>query len=446
MRNPGRWELWQLPRPLQVVLIGQLLLAGLVAVAAVGWSAPPTRQEWLLLALLLGAGLFSERLAARIGTALSVKGSSATGNIVVSSCTVWIFVAVVACPLLHVAILSVLLCLSDDLRVRRSRPADMPHPPHRIVFNAALAVVTFSAGSGMYGWLSSVPAGHGGAAGQLGAALAGFLTVHLLTQATLALVMMLVRGGPYRYPVSILTYMSLEEGGLASLGLLLAVAWRSDPLLIAAGVPVITLLQQALLHNQLRESAGRDPKTGLVTAARWREIGDEALVDAAGDKGSVGVLLVDLDHFKSVNDTYGHLAGDDVLRSVAAAMESTVREGDVVGRFGGEEFVVLLHDASRAEVAWAAERMRAAIAATRIPVQGLERPLRITTSVGAAVFPADGQDLDELLEQADKALYAAKHGGRNRVVCAAEAAPPDIVPVLAAPRAVAKHGEAQSVG
>jgi len=135
------------------------------------------------------------------------------------------------------------------------------------------------------------------------------------------------------------------------------------------------------------------------------------------------VLILDLDHFKLVNDRHGHLAGDRVLSSVAEALRAEVRDNDLVGRFGGEEFVIMLpgHEGSgydRAELEAVADRIRRRVDALGVEVATADGPLTVgdlSVSVGGATFPDDAADLDGLLEVADSALYAAKRSGRNAV-------------------------------
>jgi two-component system cell cycle response regulator len=126
------------------------------------------------------------------------------------------------------------------------------------------------------------------------------------------------------------------------------------------------------------------------------------------------MLMIDIDHFKVVNDTHGHLVGDDVLREVAAFLQATVRSVDLVARYGGEEFVVVLPETATAGAMIFAERIRQQIA--HYPFVPSEGPLSITASVGVALYPADGIDtVEELFARADDALYRAKAQGRNRV-------------------------------
>jgi diguanylate cyclase (GGDEF)-like protein len=137
---------------------------------------------------------------------------------------------------------------------------------------------------------------------------------------------------------------------------------------------------------------------------------------------ALSVLMIDLDHFKRVNDQHGHLVGDEVLRGVARALVEHVRRADLVARYGGEEFVVLLPDSPRSQAVLVAEKLRGAVAALALPGG------RLTISVGVATLPDDAAGAEAVLEAADRALFAAKRAGRDRVVSADSAAPSGPVP------------------
>jgi diguanylate cyclase (GGDEF)-like protein len=135
-------------------------------------------------------------------------------------------------------------------------------------------------------------------------------------------------------------------------------------------------------------------------------------------------VMLDLDHFKQINDRYGHGRGDDVLAAVGSVLQATLRASDFVGRYGGEEFLILLPDTGRDEARVVAEKIRAAISTIVIAI---EQP--ITASLGCAVFPEDAGDPETLFRAADRALYAAKANGRNRV----EVSVPTQLPPAATP-------------
>lgn len=164
----------------------------------------------------------------------------------------------------------------------------------------------------------------------------------------------------------------------------------------------------------LRQLATRDDLTGLLNRRELDRILGEEHERATRFGHALGFLMVDVDHFKQVNDTHGHPAGDAVLKEVARRIAMHVRNVDRVARFGGEEFAVILVQTERAAVLETARRIREAI--ERDPFCATQSlSVNVTASVGAAMLPEDAQSSPELLAAADKALYAAKTSGRNRV-------------------------------
>jgi diguanylate cyclase (GGDEF)-like protein len=126
--------------------------------------------------------------------------------------------------------------------------------------------------------------------------------------------------------------------------------------------------------------------------------------------------MVDIDHFKSLNDTYGHHVGDTVLRQVTSLLIKDMREVDTVARYGGEEFVIILPDASEQEAVSVAQRLRKAVQSSSFQIEGMEGDERLTISIGIAVYGRDATCRQKLIEHADAALYAAKSRGRNQVL------------------------------
>jgi diguanylate cyclase (GGDEF)-like protein len=199
----------------------------------------------------------------------------------------------------------------------------------------------------------------------------------------------------------------------ACVGILVTIACGVSALLLAVALPPVVLLQRSLLHSQLKAQARTDPKTGVLNAGAWQGEADLAVDRSRRRNESVAVLLADVDHFKTVNDTYGHLTGDAVLRTLAAEMRQQVRESDLVGRFGGEEFAILLRGTTAEEACRVAERIRRGVGVVRVLTKDMI--VGATVSIGVAVLGSHGSDLIELLESADKALYRAKRAGRDRV-------------------------------
>jgi diguanylate cyclase (GGDEF)-like protein len=192
--------------------------------------------------------------------------------------------------------------------------------------------------------------------------------------------------------------------------------WSSASLRIlgGAGVEASAALARAYSHRAAEARASTDALTGLPNRRYFDEFcGLLARRRRADD--AVGVLMVDIDHFKLVNDRHGHPAGDQVLRAVAAAIASAVREHDVPARFGGEEFAVLLRNPSHEIAMEVGERIRAAVKQLDLREFG---PSHVTVSVGVAMARMPDQPISEIVDQADHALYRAKRGGRDRVIAA----------------------------
>ncbi|HEX2698581.1 MAG TPA: GGDEF domain-containing protein [Acidimicrobiales bacterium] len=205
----------------------------------------------------------------------------------------------------------------------------------------------------------------------------------------------------------------LVEASVLASGALVAVLYRYWPGFIVLAGPASFLMQRGMLHEPLRDEARHDPKTGLLHSEAWRSAAEAALAHARRERRHAAVVIVDVDHFKKVNDTYGHLLGDDVLAETASAVVGSVRGTDLVGRFGGDEFCALVICDTAADASAAAERIR-----TRIGALSFSDPtLSVTASVGVVVVSPvrAGVDLAALIEGADQALYEAKTAGRDRV-------------------------------
>jgi diguanylate cyclase (GGDEF)-like protein len=167
----------------------------------------------------------------------------------------------------------------------------------------------------------------------------------------------------------------------------------------------------------LRSQSIRDPLTGLYNRRYLEEMLERETRRAVRAEHGLGVLMLDLDHFKSFNDTYGHDAGDTVLRETAAFLLKSVRAEDIVCRFGGEEFIVILPLADLSVTQARAERIRSKIRELQVLHQGLSLGM-VTVSVGVAELPQHGTSPKVLIEAADAALYRAKKAGRDRVAVA----------------------------
>ena len=234
-------------------------------------------------------------------------------------------------------------------------------------------------------------------------------------------------GGRYRY-VLLLTAKGDKEDVVAGLE-----AGADDYLIkpfdvnelrarVRAGKRILEL-QEALLRvqTQLQFESAHDHLTGLWNRGAIMGLLHRETQRSARFGKPLGVMMIDLDHFKRINDSYGHQTGDAVLREVARRMLGSVRNYDFVGRYGGEEFLIVLAECTAPDLVVTAERMRAYL--SRTPVETDAGPIPITVSIGLVAEPGDGTGLvkgEQLLRAADTALYRAKAHGRDRVECAAE--------------------------
>jgi diguanylate cyclase (GGDEF)-like protein len=201
------------------------------------------------------------------------------------------------------------------------------------------------------------------------------------------------------------------------LGVLVTIVVAVSTVLALIAVPTVLLARRFMMHEQLLAQARVDTKTGLLNASTWETEAAAEVVRAVRMRTPASVALIDIDHFKLVNDTHGHLVGDVALRAVTDAIREHLRSYDLAGRFGGEEFVVLLPNAGEAAAVSIAERLRTHIADLSIPADPTgtnSAVIRLTISVGVATLDEERRELTDLMAAADAALYQAKQSGRNR--------------------------------
>jgi len=176
------------------------------------------------------------------------------------------------------------------------------------------------------------------------------------------------------------------------------------------------ITEKKSLHHELEKQARIDYLTGVNNRRYFMQLAESELARTKRYNTHLSILMMDIDLFKQVNDSYGHKVGDQVLKNLAAICHETLREIDIIGRVGGEEFAILLPETDKTNALDAAERLRIAIADNLIPIEnGL--PIRITISIGVSSLASNDDNLDVLLNQSDEALYEAKKSGRNKVCC-----------------------------
>ncbi len=207
---------------------------------------------------------------------------------------------------------------------------------------------------------------------------------------------------------------------LASLGIGVAAFWHLNAALIPFAIAPLLLIHRSLHVPQLEEQARIDPKTGLFNSRHFTTVITDELARANRFGRPASLIMADLDLLREINNTYGHLVGDEVLAGVAEVFREELRHYDIPARFGGEEFAILLPETDRDDAVEIAERIRRAVSRRRFEFDTVEEPIRVTISMGVASYPADGDDPKELVHRADLAVYRAKLQGRNRVLGAAE--------------------------
>jgi diguanylate cyclase (GGDEF)-like protein len=205
------------------------------------------------------------------------------------------------------------------------------------------------------------------------------------------------------------------------LGVLITLSVALSPALVVIALPSVLLVRRFLIFPILEAQSRIDAKTGLLNVSTWEAEAESEISRAVRTRNPMALALVDIDHFKLVNDTYGHLAGDRVLKGIADALTGQSRDYDRAGRFGGEEFVLLLAQTTRKDACKIAERLRGYVASLDIPTD--DRPgaptLKVTISIGVtALARGETYELTDLLAAADSAMYAAKQAGRNQVAFA----------------------------
>jgi len=179
-----------------------------------------------------------------------------------------------------------------------------------------------------------------------------------------------------------------------------------------------TMLQNAALLDSSRNSTWVDHLTGVANRLYFMQRFESEIRRTENYKQALALFMFDIDEFKMVNDTHGHHAGDVVIRKMAEIVKKNTRSSDLLARFGGDEFIMLITSTTEEQAASFAEKIREMIASTDMAIPGVEAPLRITISGGLAMFPTHGQSTTELFRVADEALYESKRNGRNRILVA----------------------------
>jgi diguanylate cyclase (GGDEF)-like protein len=407
---PARWPLWAVS-PLVLTYVIAVDLAALLTIAASVEITPLSGTDLTWFAILA------------VGSAIHIEASRhierlrevvAEGVPYVNLKSMWIFAAALVVPLPLALALVGTVYVHSWFRHRRV-------PVYRLIFTAASFVLAVSAVALVMVTMSpsGYPAFPSGPVGLLAGVIAGVSYWFINYGLVVGAIVLSNPSGPNGQALGRWADQWIVAGALG-LGFAVAGLLVHEPWAVAVVLLTVLGLHRALLLGQFQAAANTDGKTGLLEATFWHKIAGAELARAERTGTQLGVLMIDLDNFKSVNDNYGHLNGDRVLKAVARAIKQQVREYDLVGRFGGEEFVVLLPGIDAAEIAHAAERIRHRVASLQVDLADNVRlvPNTLTCSVGVAVYPYSALTLDHLLLAADTATYVAKDQGRNRVCMA----------------------------
>ena len=400
------WAWWQLPMVLRCYVgVIPLVALGMIgfAVSQTVWTVP----DLLEYALLLGCGMVSVAATPRVAY---IKSGMARDFL-----TVWVLPVAILLPPVYAMLTPIPLQVLTQWRVLKG-------VPYRRVFTAAAISLTYGAASLLFRQFPDSFAGPTIGTGR-----------HALTWVLAVAICEIVGGRGHHFlivgaikltdPSVRLADLELNREALQAdfaefdLSVLVTVVIAVNPVLAIAAVPTVLLARRFIMHAQLLAASRIDTKTGLLNAATWEMEAEIEISRAVRMRIPLAVALVDIDHFKVVNDTYGHLVGDKALRAVTDALQSQLRGYDLAGRFGGEEFVVLLPQAREQDALNVAERLRSHIAGLSIPVDDGDESagcVRLTISVGVASLNGETRELTDLLAAADAALYHAKETGRNK--------------------------------
>lgn len=407
------WPLWAQPRSVLAIVLGVEVLAIAVTVG-VSTQYPPGRVDWIVFAVLVGASIVHLEAARSIERIRETLRADAP---YIDLKSVWSFAAVILLPPSLAVGLVVLTHAHLRWRVVRT-------PIFRWTYSAAAVVLATLAASAVLqaglpiGAYPGLPVGW---QGLTVVALAGAARWFVNFGLVVLVILVASPQTPGRTALGTAGTHAIELSGL-SLGAITAVVVAHDPRYLLLIMPPLLLLHRSLLLHHYELAARTDEKTRLANAMHWSEMARRELSRAERDNATVGILMIDLDHFKRVNDTHGHMAGDAVLKAVSDALRRESRDYDLAGRFGGEEFVLLVPGITTENLLTRADRLRERISDLKVHTTGNTNGrveiAGVTASIGAVTYPAGGLHLDELLLAVDSALYEAKRNGRNRTCLA----------------------------
>ncbi len=238
----------------------------------------------------------------------------------------------------------------------------------------------------------------------------------LLNHALVGQVLVLARGMSWRETGVFDLENLVTDLGMLLLGYTLALLWQLNPLMILLMILPLLVIYRSMTIPQLQKEARTDEKTGLWNSRRLLQLLDAEIERSERSARPLAFLMMDLDALRETNNKHGHLVGDAVLTNIGRIVKDSIRPNDIAGRFGGDEFGIVLPELGFREAEIVAERLRKTIADACLATDTELQPIHLTVSIGIAAFPTDAVSSADLMRQADVALYQAKLRGRNQVV------------------------------
>lgn len=404
------WPWWRLPSTLKWYVAAVPFAAFVVTVAAAAAT------DWHLLdlltfSLLLCAGIVSVASTPRI--TYTVGGATRDFS------AMWVLPTAVLLPPVYAAIMPIPLLATLQLFVHRG-------VLYRRVFTAAAISLSYAFASVVFRWFPASFAGfHVGTGMHAFTWVAAVVACELIGSRVHHFLIM----GAVKLTDPSVKILAVEKDRESLQGLfveidlcvLITLVVDLSSVLVILALPTVFLVRRFLIHPALVAQSRVDAKTGLLNVSTWEREAEGEISRSVRTRSPLALVLVDIDHFKGVNDTYGHLVGDRVLKAIAQALTSQSRDYDRAGRFGGEEFVLLLAQTTEKDACKIAERLRSYVDSLAIPTD--DRPdsptLKVTISIGVtALARGESYELTDLLAAADSAMYHCKEAGRNRVAYA----------------------------
>ncbi len=413
-RNPRMWwaafrrsPVWSLPEPVRTCVVGVPLLAAAAAIA----TALTTAWQWKQVAIFGGLVVCG---AAAIEATRTLKDPQ--GTVARDLSSVWYLATAVILLPVFAFIAPIPLTIYRLLRSRRMVVY------RRIYSNATLSLAYGVASLGFHKlphFIAGIRPGVGAhvitwVAAVVLCGLCGWLINSLLVTLAVRLSDPSATMRELFGSRNTITFDLLELSLAVSLTLVVAI----NPLLMALALPSVVLCRRYLMQSQLTAQNRIDAKTGLLNAGTWQREAAAEFYRALRRGTPLALVMIDIDHFGSVNDTAGHVAGDQVLRGIAATLREHLSGSALIGRFGGEQFAILLPHTAEAEARRIGERIRDHVAGEPIAIEDGSHTgfvFRLTVSIGIAILDHSRRALTELIGAADSALTEAKSTGRNKV-------------------------------